>query len=303
MFTNSETLFNHAAELQQAVDSQNAVRRHQIKRLLLSIAGYVAVVSVLLYAFVNYYPDSPIPHICAFGILGLVYAYWDVKQENRKHYKKEVVPWLLKLAAKAAGGADGSGIRYRAEFGVAYALYKANPLFKEGNEIRSKDCISGEVGGRKFSFYEAYYFYEFSSSKPRIRLTRFRGFTFTTECGCGSHAAAAVTTGGLHGKNSGMFHRVVLGDTPLASTFCVYATDVDWAKRLFTTQMQERIMYLSYKTKAVRDVALKILFRKNNMEVYLPSSSLHFQPKLFRKTTVEKVEADYVVLETLLGLV
>lgn len=305
MFTNSETLFNHAAEMRQAIALQESVRKGQLKKLLLCVALVAAVLLAVLYYQLRTNPESftLLDFSFVIGVVFLLYIYSKAKLENKLHYKREIVRWLLGIACKQVGCSSDNGITYEPSCNAPQVHFNGNPLFKKGgNRVDRKDLFYGNVNGREFQLYEAYFYYEMEV-KPYWCFSRFKGIVFSIGCGCGSHAATAITNDGLHGGNKGMFLKVKLGETPLANTFCVYATDVDWAQQLLSPAMQSGIMNLSFRTKGIRSGNMKILFRKNNMEVYLPSKVPHFQPKLFRRTTSQMLEADYEVLVTLLGLV
>lgn len=302
-----QTLYSQQSQLEPLLKKQEKKRKeilgNLIFYLILVVLGTAIAATTAYYFFQK---GLVLANVTAFGLLlGIAACVANAKSDNRKIYKKEIMPLLLDTLIHKNQTQVSDKIAYKPDFNENIDFFDSNPLFSNGNRLSTEDLVYGKLDKTLFSFYEAHYWYH-TSGKNSHNETCFRGMVFVADFNKNFSGVTTISKGKPDSLSiffKSELEKIKLEAGEFSSRFDVYATNGQEARYIITPAFMERFVHLEKSTRKIRNSSIGVVFRNSQMEIYLPTKHNYFEPTLLRALKPSDLSEDFEVMEVLLSLV
>lgn len=290
------------------VDRIETLRKESVPKIwryTLLIGAGIAVVCLLVLIFIFGIKDALATTPLLIGVVvialigsfvGTYYHYYNVIVAN---YKDEIMPRLVASVCD-----DG---QYVSDGGISEYVFKASDLFYWDNTtyLRQEDYIRGVIGRTDFEFCEAELGHEETTTDRKghtttHEVTDFKGMVFNADFNKHFSGKTIVSTSYV----ATFKRRIKLESVDFNKKFRTYCTDEMEARYILTPALQERLLTLLDTMKnTINESSIQMTFNQNRLAIFISSYKDRFEPTMFRKMTIERVEKDFTCIKAIAGIV
>ena len=296
------------SQIRPIVDKIETYRKEswpKILRYTLLIGVGISVVVLLILFIIFGYHDAieMSPLLIVAAIIGFVGAYactyYHYYDYVKTVYKTEIMPMLV--SAVCDNG------EYVPNGGVDEYVFRLSGLFSwdHTTELKQEDYIRGVIDKTDFEFCEAELSHEETTTDQKGRtttqkVTDFRGMVFSADFNKNFNGQTIISTSHV----STFYRRIKLESVDFNKKFYTYCTDEIEARYILSPALQERMLCL-YNTlyRTMSESSFTMSFKNNRLTIFIRTYKDRFEPTMYRKMSIEKVEKDFACIEAMVGVV